>query len=382
MTVNEAVQSFDYKKFYTDMTDSERLQVSRDELDWVQGPSNPDRTAEVVLNLSCGGQTNPYVMLTQVALFKALGVDFVATAGQNYCCGNLFNRTERPEIAVRMARTAIRRLSAWQSTINVQSCGSCQVQFTKQANAIEAETGTAPFKVVHYTDFLLQTLKQLGDKVPWRQSPGRRVLLHAEGAEIHRSKAEAREAIIETFNLIPGVEFAGFAKDPSIGLPCRRIGSNHTVEDTYKGSDSTKFSLVDITPGQYRQVQAELEAQARAVGANIIATPHFTCQREWSKFGSDRLPIVYYGTLVAEALGITIPDRFQILWRQGDPEKVLEMTRPHWESWNISEQEAREIVKKTFVPKYANAVQKCPCEGNCFESQYDLLTPEPSASAK
>jgi Cysteine-rich domain len=358
-----ATQRYDYQRFFRDMSDSERLQVSRDELEWIQGGTKSERTADVMLALSCGAQTTPYVMLTQVAVFKALGIDFVATAGQTYCCGNVFDATGRPHHGARTAANSVRRFAAFQPTVNVQCCGSCYVKFDDHIAAMEADSpGSAPFEVVQISEFLLRTLTAMGDRVPWRNTIPRRVLVHAEGDELKRGKSAARQAIIGTLDLIPGVEFAELVEDPSLGTPCKRIPAQ---------DGQVKWMLEDLSPAEYRQVQTELEEQARAVDAEVIVTPHHACHREWCKFGSDRLPIMYYQSLVADALGIHIPDRFQILWRTGDPNKILDLTRPHWESWNISEPEAREMVKKFFVPEYAAAVDKCPCEGNCFQTMIE-----------
>jgi hypothetical protein len=350
-------ESFDFNRFYMDMQQSERLQVSKDEMTWVQRYSKPEDSAEVVLNLSCGVQTTPHVMLIQVALFEALGIDFVALAGQAYCCGRTFQRFGRADVGDRMATTSIRRFSSWQPTTNVQSCGSCLIEFDYQVAKIAEETGDAPFEVVHVTRFLLDTLRRLGDDVPWVAPVPRRVLLHAEGAEVHPTKEEARRAIIDTLALVPGVECVGLVDNPSLGQPCATKGP---------GEPSV---LNDISPEEYRQVQTELEQQAREAGADAIVTPHHACHREWCKFGSDRLPVIYYQSLVAEALGIRVPDRFQTLWRMADPERILEASRPHWESWGIAEDEARELVKKHFVARYAAAVQRCPCEGSCEETR-------------
>jgi cysteine-rich protein len=358
--------AYDYQRFFRDMSDSERLQVSRDELEWIQGPASGSQSADVMLALSCGAQTTPYVMLTQVAIFKALGIDFVATAGQAYCCGNIFDVTGRPEHGYRTAAGSIRRFAEFEPTVNVQCCGSCYVKFDDHVNAMEAaDPGSAPFEVVQISEYLLQTLKQMGERMPWRKSAPRRVLLHAEGDELKRGKSAARQAIIETLELIPGVEFAGLIEDPSLGTPCKRVPSS---------DGPVKWMLEDVTPDQYRQVQEELAQQARSAGADVIVTPHHSCHREWCKFGSDQLPIMYYQSLVAEALGIHVPDRFQILWRTGDPGKILELTRPHWQSWGITEADAREMVKKFFIPEYAAAVDKCPCEGNCFETRIEPIT--------
>jgi hypothetical protein len=349
--------SFDYSAFFVDMTQSAKLQMLKDEVCWSQVHVKPERPVEVVLNLSCGVQHTPHLMLTQVALFEALGIDFAAVAGAQYCCGRIFQNFGKDEPGRRMAARSIGRFASWRPTTNVQCCGSCFIEFDYHVAEMKEATGRAPFEVVHITDFLLTLLKRLGDKVPWRASPAPcRVLLHAEGAEVHPSKAAQRTAVIETLKLIPNVEYVGLVESPSLGSPCAT---------TSPGGPSV---LNDLNPAQYLRVRAELAAQARRAGADMILTHHHLCHREWSKFGSERLPVVHYQSLLGTALGIDIPDRFQFLWQLGDPELVLEKTRPYWESWGIAESAARELTRKHFTPKYAAAVRRCPCEGNCLEA--------------
>lgn len=348
--------AFDYSSFYEDMLESERLQVAKSELGWLQTYRPPEKPADVVLNLSCGVQTTPHLMLTQVAIFQALGIDVVATAGRQYCCGRIYQRFGKAELGDRMAAKAIDRFASWDAATNVQCCGSCLIEFDYHVSKRREETGESPFDVVHITRYLLQRLSEMGDEVPWRAAVPRRVLLHAEGAELHPTKEEARSDVISTLALIPGVEYVGLVGNPSLGQPCAtRTPGGPSI-------------LNDLTPEQYREVQDELEAQARAVGADAILTHHHMCHREWSKFGSDRLPVIHYQHILAEALGVGVPDRFQMLWRLGDPERILEHSRPYWSSWGISESKARTLVDKFFVPKYAAAVQRCPCEGNCTEA--------------
>jgi hypothetical protein len=358
--------SFDFSRFFNDFADAQHLQMSRDEMTWQQIHAEPERSAAVVLNLSCGVQTTPHLMLLQVALFKALGVDFVATAGPQYCCGRMLQRYGKTELGDRMAGKAIRHFASWQPQTNVQCCGSCLIEFDHHVTQLRAATGTAPFEVVHITDFLLDTLKRLGDAVPWRRSVPMRVLLHAEGAELHVTKVRQREAVIETLGLIPGVEFVGMIKDPSLGLPCAT------------SSPGAPSILNDLTPEQYRLVQAELRTQAQATGADAIVTHHHFCHREWSKFGSEAVPVLHYQALLAEALGCPVPDRFQHIWRLRDSNEMVEQTRPYWRSWGISEEAARATVAKHFVPKYAAAVQRCPCEGTCAGPAAATRSPEHS----
>jgi hypothetical protein len=309
-------------------------------------------------------------MLTQVALMRALGVDFVATAGTKFCCGRPFGYAGDADKSDRLATRSIARLASWNSKLNVQACGSCLVQFTHNVDQMRERTGDAPFDVVHITEFFLARLKELGDDIPWvdpKPARTRRVLLHAEGAELHATKAIQRSAVIETIGLIPGLEFAGLVADPSVGSPCNaegRPGQEDRVGHTV---------LSDITTAEYRAIQAELVAQADAVGAELILTHHHKCHREWSKFSSPRLPVVHYQTLLLEALGQTIPDRFRHLWQLDDAEQILAETRPYWESWRISEDDARELVTKFFLPAYGGPVHFCACErdgsSSCFAAE-------------
>jgi Cysteine-rich domain len=360
----EEEEEFDSKRFYDDLAECYRLQVRRDEVGWEMTSTDRTGQAEVVLNLSCGIQATPHLMLLHVAIFKALGIDFVATAGTKFCCGRPFGMSGDPDLSNRVAKHSINRLKTWSSTVNVQCCGSCLVQFYANAEEIREETGEAPFEVIHMTEYLNRTLKEVGDAVPWVREPRvKRVLLHAEGEEVHHTKVVQRNAVIETLALIPGVEYAGLVEEPTLGAPCG-------VEEHSDNSGSVGHTLLsDISSAEYLATQRELIDQARNVGAEAIVTHHHKCTREWSKLSSSALPIMHYQTLVADALGLEVDDRFQHLWRLDDTEQIVTETRPYWESWGISRAEAETMVPKFFVPGYDTSVQRCPCEfegGGCF----------------
>src|SRR5262249_53235689 len=160
-----------------------------------------------------------------------------------------FGMAGDPELSDRVALRSIQRMAAWNSTINVQCCGSCLVQFQYNVQQMREQAGTAPFEVVHITEFLLAKLRQLGDAVPWASpvpARTRRVLLHAEGAEVHATKVVQRGAVIETLGLIPGVEYAGLAEPPSVGSPC---ASDPRPSD-FDGNGHTVLS--DISTPEYR----------------------------------------------------------------------------------------------------------------------------------
>jgi heterodisulfide reductase subunit D len=354
------------KRFYEDLVECYRLQVLREEVEWEMTATERAGEAQVVLNLSCGIQGTPHLMRLHVAVFKALGIDFVATAGTKFCCGRGFGDPDDPGKSDRVAVRSIARLATWKSKVSVQCCGSCFVQFHENVARLRERTGDAPHEVVHITEFLRDTLRQLGDSVPWtrREPRVRRVLLHAEGEEVHPSKVAQRNAVIQTLEMMPGVEYAGLVEAPTLGSPC---GSDQRADSA--GSVGHTM-LSDITTAEYRATQRELLDQARAAGADAILTHHHKCHREWSKFSSPQLPVMHYQTLLGDRLGIEVPeDRFQRLWQLDDTEQILAQTRPYWESWGITESTARAMVPKFFVPQYEASIQRCPCEtdgGGCF----------------
>src|SRR5204862_3504227 len=128
----------------------------------------------------------------------------------------------------------------------------------------------------------------------------------------------------------------GRVAPPSRGAPCKtRVPGGPSV-------------LAELTLDERRAVTAELEAQAAAAGADTISANAHYCHREWCKFSSDRLAVTYYASILAEALGAAQPDRYQEYWKLYDSERVLQLTRPNWESWGLAEDEARLIAKKHF----------------------------------
>src|SRR3954451_14264963 len=135
---------FDTKRYYDYLAECYRLQVARDEVGWEMTSTDRPGDAKVVLNLSCGIQGTPHLMLTHVAVFKALGIDFVATAGTKFCCGKAFGGPEESDQTDRVAVRSVARLATWKSKVNVQCCGSCFIQFHRHVAQLRERTGDAP----------------------------------------------------------------------------------------------------------------------------------------------------------------------------------------------------------------------------------------------
>src|SRR6266536_1162525 len=345
----EAMRTFTFREFFGSQIESERLQLLPDEIRWDDRYVAPERPVETVLQLGCGVQYTPHLMLEVVEVFKALGVDFRAVAGRQWCCGKIWHIYGQPEAGQRIATSSTDRLASYGAPVVVQWCGSCQIQFDKfVTDAAEARGEEPVFTNVHVTEFLLQRLLALGDRVPWRASVKRRVLVHGHTRAVHEQQEKDRDCAVQVLNLIPGVDVADFIEPSSLGTPCAAA---------YPGGPS---SMAELSVEEYRLVQAEFEVQARAAGADTVASVYHLCHREWGKFASPHLPFKHYISILAEALGCAQPDRNQALWRLGDLDAMVQASRPRWEVWGIEEGEARRLLQKFFVSSYAEAVPQCP----------------------
>jgi Fe-S oxidoreductase len=356
-------KTFDFAGFFDWMTDCRHLLLHKDELTWMEAQSAPDRGVDVFMNMSCGTQLAPHITLDIVDVLRALDISFVAGAGRQFCCGKIYRGRGRADAGEKMSEASVTRFSQWEAKTAVHGCHSCQIVYS---DYIAKTDGDHPrVQNQHLTGFLERRLLELGDRVPWKKRLDLRVLIEGFGPELSPVHYEATLASARILSRIPGVEVMGNVSPPSRGAPCKT---------NVPGGPSV---LSGLTPEEVAEVQAQLQAQADAVGANVISSNAHYCHREWSKFSTDRLAVRYYVSILAEALGCAPhPDRYQEYWKLGDPERVLQLTRANWESWGLAEDQARLVARKHFETHQAGFVNpQCACGGNpgkCTTGKYTL----------
>jgi len=73
--------------------------------------------------------------------------------------------------------------------------------------------------------------------------------------------------------------------------------------------------------------------------------------------------------LVPAAAGLAATIAAETHGEVGDPEAILEQTRPMWSSWGMREERARTLAQAIFDPAYADGPSRCACggEGGCQE---------------
>lgn len=338
---------FDPKGFFTAMAESKSLLVRREEVEWAERFEMPDRPAETLLAFGCAVQHTPHLMVEATAVFKALGIEFSAVSGRQFCCGRPFQRLGGDDDAAhRISSKSYERFRGFQPAVLVNWCGACQEQYSSVISRQEEPE----FEVLHVTKYIGELLRTMGGAVPWKQEVRTRVVLHSHDEFLPQQDIDAGY-IRDILGMIPGVEYAGPVTPPSAGAPCRLTGP-------------TAVSILnDLATEEYRNAQAELVGQARAVAADTLVTPYHKCQMEWSKFSSKDLAVREWMSLLAEALGVGYSDRYTTYWHLGEPREIVNRARDEWSSWGLTEEEALAAARRHFVPKYAVDVHHCDCGG-------------------
>jgi Fe-S oxidoreductase len=354
--------TFDFAGFFDWMTDARHLLLHKSEMTWMEKQEVPDHPVDVFMNISCGTQLAPHLTLDIVGVLRALGVSFIAGSGRQFCCGKIYRSRGRVDAGEKMSEAGVTRFTSWGAKSAVHSCHSCQIIYTDYVGRVDGDDPR--LENFHLTTFIEQRLRELGDRVPWQRPIRRRVLLEGHGPELSAVHHEATESAGRILAMIPGVEVVGPVKPPSRGAPCKtRVPGGPSV-------------LAELTMHERREVVAEIEAQAAAVGADTISANAHYCHREWCKFSSEKVAVSYYASILAEALGCANPDRYQEYWKLYDSERVLQLTRPNWESWGLAEDEARLVAKKHFDSHQAGFVNpQCACNGDpgkCTTGKYTL----------
>lgn len=338
---------FDPKGFYDAARESKSLLVRRDEVRWTERFVEPERPVDALLAFGCAVQHTPHLMVEATAVFDALGIDYAAVAGRQFCCGRPFQRMGGDqEAADLISGKSYERFVRHRPNVTVQWCGACMLQYL---DVISGQTDP-PFDVIHVTRYLADLLREMGDSVPWKTEVPAKVVLHTHDEFLPQQDTDT-QSILEILELIPGVEYVGPISPPSAGSPCSLTGP-------------TAVSVLNtLSTTEYRVAVAELEGQARARGADTLVTPYHKCQMEWSKFATKKLPVREWMSLLAEALGVGYEDRFTTYWQLGDPQRIVELSRAEWQSWGMTEQQALEAASRHFVPQYAADVHHCDCGG-------------------
>jgi hypothetical protein len=315
---------------------AERLFVARDEVTWIERREIPDRKVDAFLSMSCGTLASPHLLLDTVAVANALGLKFLAAAGPAGCCGKPLLGLGQHEAGEAFSQSKIRYAQAIGATTTVVWCTADQQTALNAAAHRQFRSGIEhPVREMQILGYLEEQVRALGDRVPWKRQVHRHVLAegHREYSNVHTA---AFEAEVRLLSLIPGVEVVGTFDGSLDDLsPC--AGRSRPA---WRGPWKP-----DTTPDHVQVRRAGLADMAASYGADTVACQHQGCHQIWGRYASDRLAVRHAVSILAEALGCAHPDRAQAAAQLGDATGVVEQTRPIWETWGISADEALRLAQ-------------------------------------
>lgn len=328
-----------------------RLLMHRSELTYFDHDPGPDHDAEVYVNLSCGTQRSPHLLLDTVSVLQTLGVKFVAAAGPTAgCCGKPQLMYREGDVYDRFRASRLARSRAWGVTTHVNWCGACQ----QTSGAVAAKHQLAegiehPVRELQLIPFLEERVRELGDQVPWQHEVPRRVMAegHPGMGNVHFG---SQQSILRLMSMIPGVEPVGLYDGWAELSPCAAFG--------LEGAPPPEWTRRPETSAEREEHRRRLAAELDELGADTVSCMHQACHQMWSCYASNDLAVLHPVSVLAEALGCAHPDRFQQAARAGEPRALVEESRPRWESWGMTEEKAAEVAESicnvATVAGYAN----------------------------
>ena len=128
---------------------------------WLGRAAEPDGEYDVFVNLSCGTQMHPHLMLDTVVL-RSLGVNFAAGAGSAFCCGGYRIHTASAPACRWPTRASGRPSNEGEHPRLVVYAMRQQLHLGVQPAGGRGRRGDPPARD-QFLDFLAEQLEELGD---------------------------------------------------------------------------------------------------------------------------------------------------------------------------------------------------------------------------
>ncbi len=312
---------FPYGAYFADVTVMADLQLPRGERQWRQRPPDGQERHDVVLYLGCNVLRTMHLARTVAAIFRLLGVDYVAVAGPAYCCGIQQHRAQDFDLAQRAGVLMVNHLEAFQPSSVVMWCPSCISHY----DDVVATYASGPFAVQHVTEFLVERLARL----PIRPVSERTVALHSHtGAPQRDREARFGRRLLEA---IPGVRMVELEPVPELGRHC-----SYAVQRA-------------VGMQRWREIVAAHLGQAVDAGAQTLATLYHSCHRELCGYERDYpFAVESYIALLGESLGIGYPDTFKQYTHWADEERIAEASLPCAQENGVDAARTRQAIRRNF----------------------------------
>ena len=312
-----------YGKFFRELNVVHGLQTVETEREWLLAPLKGEvEPVEMVLYLGCNVLRTSHMIRTVVEIFKTLDLNFVTVGGTSYCCGNQHFNGGDEASGEAMALATVRNFQKFQPDNVVMWCPSCIYYYDDMMELRDT------LNLEHVTEFLIKHL----DRLNFAHEVKAKVALHYHtGRAQSDTEAQAAQRLLSA---IPGLELVDLGTDPRFG--------RHCTERVRAGMGAENW---DCMAAKY--FQRALDAEV-----DIFSPLYHGCHRMLCGYERDYpVKVEHYLTLVGRALGIEYEDLFKKHMLMGDVEAIVLETSPCATANGISEEDAREAIRKSFVPK-------------------------------
>jgi Fe-S oxidoreductase len=297
------------------------LQIKPSEARWIKEvPANP-QPVDVVFFAGCGGSGMPHISLEAVDVLDSMGIDFVALAGGDLCCGAGHLLCGDVEAVQRASQELVSTIAAFHPRQAVFFCLGCQLMLSGTASLFLS----VPFECRDLSQFLLDNL----DRIPFKPSAGKVVALH--DSCVLSSIPDHAEVPRRLLQAIPGVTL---------------VEMEHNREGSLCCGGGVNITRPEITKHMHRAPLNE----AKAAGAQVLATVCSGCHKTFAPLEHEfPFEVRSYISLVAEAIGIHHEDRYKKYTNYRDLSKVLAEARACIHASDLTLEEIERV-----LPDYYN----------------------------
>jgi len=259
-----------------------------------RAPANP-KPAEFVLFAGCNATGMMHTFLETMAILDKMGIDYVALGGDELCCGTAAMLWGDLDAAQTMGQELVSNIAAFRPKRAIHFCTGCHVMCW----AMLPRFIPVPFESSELAQFLVENI----DRIPFQKSIGKVVAVHDACSLARLGSYENPRKLLQA---VPGITL---------------VEMTHNRADSLCCGGATNTWRPDISEPLRR---APLE-EARATGAQILATTCTGCQKSFAPLEKDYpFEVRSYISLLAESLGVSQEDKFKRYVNCASLDEVLE----------------------------------------------------------
>jgi Fe-S oxidoreductase len=297
------------------------LQTKPVEVRWLKKvPSRPQKTENLVF-LGCNPPAYPHKVFAFLDILEGMGVDFIALAGGELCCGGPYCPISGDvQKADDKARELVSSINAFSPERVINLCPGCHRQFTEYYPVFLDMN----FEVQFYTRFLIDNL----ERIKFTRPLGKTVAMHESCVLVRRCKDSVTPRRL--LEAIPGLNLVDIKREGEL-LCCGGVAKHnypemgkqmgHTIME--KAQEAGIDYLVSVCPGCDASIYSNI--------------------REYPFYLKDIV------NLINEAMGgKEYEDKMDKFWRYGSIDKIIEASRETFELNGFTEEEMRQILPTIF----------------------------------